>query len=559
MKFGFAVLVSVVVLVLLVLSASSSSYGSSSNFIHGVLPPPPPGSTQAYNVAAEPAIRSDHSGNFYISSENGVGAGTDAWKSSNGGTSYSSLAQPNGISSASASETTGFAPGGGDTDLATASALNSRTSNAQYNVYVSSLTVGSVTVSASQDGGLTWQSNVYSATVPGDDRDWIAAYGANVFYISYHNIPSGDEIIVNEGELVNGIPTSVGTYSAINPAQTDIYLGTYLDNELGNIAVDQNTGNVYQIFVGCPQGATQVVTCGNFPDVYIAVGTPTGVNAAGLPVLTFNDYIVYQDPNQASNLNNNFPNVVVDSAGNIYATWSDDQNVYVAYSTNHGQSWSSATKVNSGMANTAIYPWLAADGSGEVDLVYYGTPASANFQSCNSGTPSKYDCQNEPWYVFLAQNLDALKSSSKWSQQQVTNVVHYGGVCQGGISCTSTGNDNRDLYDDFGVAINPVTGFASIAYSDDQYSDNVGTANAGECSAAQTNSVSCDHTDYVTQIGGARALLFSPASLAIATLLAEVSSIMLVVAAGIFGNATMTVFSHYKNFFVQKLAFHSLG
>ena len=37
------------------------------------------------NGAAEPAIRADKAGNFYASSENGLGAGTDAWKSTDGG------------------------------------------------------------------------------------------------------------------------------------------------------------------------------------------------------------------------------------------------------------------------------------------------------------------------------------------------------------------------------------------------------------------------------------------------------------------------------------------
>jgi len=32
------------------------------------------------------------------------------------------------------------------------------------------------------------------------------------------------------------------------------------------------------------------------------------------------------------------------------------------------------------------------------------------------------------------------------------------------VGCTG----NRDLYDDFGVAVNPTTGLASIVYSDDQ-------------------------------------------------------------------------------------------
>jgi len=40
----------------------------------------------------------------------------------------------------------------------------------------------------------------------------------------------------------------------------------------------------------------------------------------------------------------------------------------------------------------------------------------------------------------------------------------------------SSGNDNRNLYDEFGVAVSPVTGLASITYSDDQYADNTSRA-----------------------------------------------------------------------------------
>lgn len=481
-------------------TSAGPAAAAGTSFATGVLPPPPPGSTTTYNIAAEPQIRADNSGNFYISSENGVGAGTDAWKSINGGLSYTSLAQPNGISAAQASGTTGVAPGGGDTDLATAPVRNGTTSNSQYNLYVASLTAGNVTVSASVDGGLTWQSNALSATLSGDDREWIAPSGANGYYLSYHNISTGDNIAVNEGELVNGVPTSVGTYSAINPAQTDIYLGTYLDNEIGNIVVDQNTGDVYQVFVGCPPSPTEIVTCSNYNTAYLAVGTPTGVDAVGLPTLSFTDYVVYQSPDANANFSNNFPNVAVDGSGNVYVAWSDDQNVFVASSTDQGQSWSAPVRVNSGSAVTAIFPWMTAGSSGQVDLVYYGTPAAQNYQTCST-SPSTYTCQNEPWYVYVSQNLN-VPGNGKWAQSQVTPVVHYGSVCQGGVTCTSSGNDNRDLYDDFGVAANPTTGLASITYSDDQYANNTGTANAGECTAAQTNSVSCDHTDFATQTSG---------------------------------------------------------
>src|SRR5579863_9651182 len=65
--------------------ASRTKTGASGDFVHGVLPPPPPGSSATYNSAAEPQIRADAGGSYYITSENGVGAGTDAWKSTDAG------------------------------------------------------------------------------------------------------------------------------------------------------------------------------------------------------------------------------------------------------------------------------------------------------------------------------------------------------------------------------------------------------------------------------------------------------------------------------------------
>ena len=110
------------------------------------------------NYAAEPAIRADKAGNFYASSEHGLGGGTDAWRSSDGGIHYTTLVSPD---AGSQSNNTGFAPGGGDTDLAVAPAKNSV---GIYNVYVASLSLANVDVSTSMDGGKTWVLNPTSGS-----------------------------------------------------------------------------------------------------------------------------------------------------------------------------------------------------------------------------------------------------------------------------------------------------------------------------------------------------------------------------------------------------------
>src|SRR5215469_4072577 len=75
----------------LAIAVPQAAAASGPSFVRGVLPPPPAGSTTTFNQAAEPQIRSDPAGNFYISSENGLGSGTDAWSSVNGGRAYRSL------------------------------------------------------------------------------------------------------------------------------------------------------------------------------------------------------------------------------------------------------------------------------------------------------------------------------------------------------------------------------------------------------------------------------------------------------------------------------------
>jgi hypothetical protein len=109
-----------------------------------------PGSSACSNFAAEPAIRADGAGRFFGSSENGLGGGTVAFRSTDNGLHYTTLVSPNGVSQ---TNDTGFAPGGGDTDLAVAPDKNA---SGFYNVYVASLSLVNVDVSTSTDGGATW-------------------------------------------------------------------------------------------------------------------------------------------------------------------------------------------------------------------------------------------------------------------------------------------------------------------------------------------------------------------------------------------------------------------
>ena len=437
--------------------AAALAGGGSFSFVNFELGAAPgtvcPGSTGCTNGAAEPMIRADAAGIFYVTSELGLSAGTLAWKSTDGGLHYTALESPNQISQSAG----GVAPGGGDTDLSTAPLANAQ---GIHNVYVASLSLANVTVSTSTDAGQTWSKNVLSATIPGDDREWIAADLATKVCVSYHDIATFN-IDVNCSFDAGASFTQLG--SAIDPQHAFLIE----DNEIGNLAIDPASHVVYQSFSGIANAAEAAVPT-SYHAVWIAVSLDGGQ--------TFTDHAVYVNPDNSVSYGHQFVNVSVDQAGTVYLVYTDDHNLYYSFSTDHGATWTGPFQVNQAPSATAVMPWSVACSPGELDIVWYGT-------SFYDGTTAPDDYpMSAAWYVYIAQNASATTPGSPFTQAAASPVVHYGGVCESGVTCSG----NRDLYDDFGIAVNPTTGLASITYSDDQ----------------PGNNGSSDHTAIATQTAG---------------------------------------------------------
>src|SRR3954451_18662114 len=88
-------------------------------------------------------------------------------------------------------------------------------------------------------------------------------------------------------------------------------------------------------------------------------------------------------PHAADNI---FPQLTLDHGGNAYFTWSQtqssgEQDVYYAYSTDRGNTWSAPINLTKEPGDTAIFPWLQGGDAGQVDLVYYkaNTGLNSNF------------------------------------------------------------------------------------------------------------------------------------------------------------------------------------
>ena len=439
------------------------------------------------NTEGEPQIRADPSGNFYGSSENVFCVvdrqcgGTFAWKSTDNGNHFTTLPLPNSVSTGS----NGFSPAGGDTDIAVAPVRNN---NGFYNIYVASLAtappLANVYVSISHDGGASWVLNPTGATIPVDDREWIAADGANKVCVSYHAYATTNNIFVDCS--YDGGTTFTQVANAFDPSHA---FNALYNNEIGNLAIDPNNHLIYQSFSSIANAGEE--TCLNCSThvVWIAVSIDGGIS--------FTDYQVYVKPDVTVGYGHQFVNVSVDQAGNVYLVYNDNHNMFYSYSTTFGQSWNGPFRINSSPSNTAIFPWSSAGPAGTLDVVWYG---SSYYDGVNP--PDSYP-MTASWQVYLAQNLAATTPNSKWSQTTASGIIHYGGVCESGVTCTG----NRDLLDDFGVAVSPTTGFASIIYTSDQYVNSASEpaqpfGSGGGCTQSSTNSFECSHTDIAVQTGG---------------------------------------------------------
>jgi hypothetical protein len=432
-----------------------------------------PGDERCWNNAVEPQIRADARGTFYLASENGLFKGTIAAKSTDGGLHYASLPSPNALSGGNEP---GFAPAGGDTDVAVAPVANAA---GFFNVYVASLSLADVNVSTSADGGATWRLNPTAAQIAGDDREWIAADGAAKVCISYHDLAT-----FNVDVDCSYDAGTTFTQHALPGAIDAEHAFLLQNNQIGNLVIDPASHIVYQVLAGIAnagEAACGLASTCKYHAVWMAVSTDGG--------LTFTDYPVHIGRSPQVGFNHQFPNVTVDRAGNVYALFSDDRDVYYAVSTDRGRTWSKPVQVNKSPAKTAIFPWAVAGDAGKLDVVYYGTSHDDPVLSPDNYPPSA------AWHVYFAQNLDALSPHSRFTQTRVTDVVHYGAVCESGIGCSG----NRDLYDDFGVAASPTTGMASIVYDDDQHDARIA---APGCTPEWTNTIRCVHTAVATQTAG---------------------------------------------------------
>ncbi len=375
----------------------------------------------------EPRAAYDALGNIYVAAIQGTPAGTDVWKSLDGGNTFTYLGQPDGAQAASA--TVGRTPGagGGDQDIAIGSSGR---------VYVCSLfgirVPMTVTMCSSSNGGATWLVNPMSQDIPLVDRQWIAAAGDSVVYLTFKQL----------GALLVGT-TSIFVMKSTDGGLTFPQVTQVTTPEIGvqpgfqgNIAVDRGTGNVYTVFVGHP---------GN--SIYVARSTDGGTS--------FILKLVHQGADGLS-YENVFPILAVDRGGNVHVVYSDGRNVYLASSADQGATWTVPLRVNNGVeTKTALAPWIDAGDAGKVDITWWATSSTSSLAS------------DATWKVYFAQVQNTFARTPTVMLNAATPVFHTGPICVHGTGCAE---GTRDLAEYASTTVY-LDGRAMIVYPDDQQTE----------------------------------------------------------------------------------------
>jgi len=414
--------------------------------------------------AAEPSIRVDESDptqRIWVAAPTGIGVNSRAlpcaapcengdlfWYSDDDGATWVVASGPLGVGSPTI-------VGGGDSDVATGFGPE---------VWGTGLTLANITLAASCDRGQTFTSNPLSNIGTVEDRQWID---------SYEDRPKplfGPDFVLNYGGVAERrmwfhqvlapacLPPTTGPRIDVSGPEC---LEAIFDDDCyqwpGNVAVDENTGDVYVTHN----------TFGRDNGLRDDVIVTRVIGGAAMPVTQANVQARIA-ANDRPDTFDSFTVVAVDRGSTVYVVWSERHpetqttDTYLAVSKNQGQTWGPPIKVNRG-PQTTTFPWIVAGDPGKIDIVYYGTN--------EKGFSPETVPPTSKWRVWMAQSLNALDPNPTFKENPATGFMHQGAICTSGTGCAP---GTRDLLDFFQVDVDAPLGMANIAYT-----DNLNTPPAG--------------------------------------------------------------------------------
>ena len=370
------------------------------------------GGASGQNV--EPDIEVNRFGTIYVTAIQGVPAGTDFWRSTDGGATFEYLGQPDGAQSPEVAALRRAGLGGGDNDLSLGApfvllevpGLGRIDSTGRVNL--SSLWLGSVTMAGSIDEGDNFVPS--QQPVPVVDRQWNASVGTSRVYMTSTQL----------GALLSGTTSLVvvqsddGGLTFPRAAFITSPLTVPRERLQGNLVANPAPGAdppnsaVYNVFAGSNRTDLFVAKC-DAPCQLPLLSGSTAVDATQRP---FRARRIFTAP-QGSSVDNVFPVIAADNGGGVHVAYSDKKAVFLISSADGGATWTDPVQVNNPAdpdTATALFPWLFAGDSGQVGVMWYGTDRVGN-------ADSEAEFAEAEWKIYYALTANAFAAES--------NIVDY--------------------------------------------------------------------------------------------------------------------------------------
>jgi hypothetical protein len=268
-----------------------------------------------------------------------------------------------------------------------------------------------VTADTSFDGGDTWVQNPLASVPWLDDRQWfeigpsVGAGSGETLYLTYNSFGPNRGFYIQKSQFTRAglgwIPGNGGRAITTQTGSRDYFI------------VDRNDGTLY---LPNTEGANLVV--------YVS---DDGAN-------TFTQLPVVETLDDIQNI---FVACDVDNAGNLYLTWTDKYDVFLAVSEDRAQSWdiTQVTKTE----GSRVLPWVVGGDMGRIGLTWY--------ESEDVGDSDIMDeMENANWSVKSAICIDALSQNRTFLISTILEDVHTGTIKTTGASDQPADRDLGDFF-----------------------------------------------------------------------------------------------------------------
>ena len=147
--------------------------------------------------------------------------------------------------------------------------------------------------------------------------------------------------------------------------------------------------------------------------------------------------------------------VATDTQSNAYHIWTGaDEGVYMATSTDSGQSWSQTSiRISPNEVISTAFPQVDAGDPGRIAITYLGSENVSELNQSNiDGEPwdgnAHYANSNVSYYLYVTYSLNALDPNPVFHTVRASpDPVQIGSICLNSGDCRDIGGSNRNLLD----------------------------------------------------------------------------------------------------------------